>query len=287
MIRAYSWFWRSVVVGVGYAATLSLTNMLLGRSVALRSIIWLFAGGTAIGLMLGPLARYMAATWERHLLVWRSIVFFNIASVAVEGRIYAPGLLQGPLGGVLLQQLAVSLITALLIVELFASNAALAPGLSIRWSWFSWIWRFVVSALSYVAFYYFFGAISYLLITGPYYKAHAGGLVTPPPGVILGAELIRGPLIVLSVLPFLLSFQASARRTRILTGIILFAVGGLAPLLMNVGILPWVVLAGSAVEIFCQNFSAGVVTARLIGRPERGAFGAATDASLAHSFPRK
>lgn len=48
-----------------------------------------------------------------------------------------------------------------------------------------------------------------------------------------------------------------------LPGLILFAVGGVTPLLVQVGSLPFVVLAASAVEIFLQNFSTGVVTARL------------------------
>ena len=49
-----------------------------------------------------------------------------------------------------------------------------------------------------------------------------------------------------------------------LAGLILFAVGGVTPLLVQVGSLPSVVLAASSVEIFCQNFFTGVVTARLM-----------------------
>lgn len=45
---------------------------------------------------------------------------------------------------------------------------------TIRRSWFSWLWRFVLGGLSYVFFYYFFGAINFMLVTGPYYKTHAG-----------------------------------------------------------------------------------------------------------------
>lgn len=145
---------------------------------------------------------------------------------------------------------------------LMASRMPTSP---IQRSWFSWLWRF---ALSYIVFYYFFGAINYLLVTGPYYEAHTGGLVSPPQEVILKAELIRAALIVLSIVPFLLAFRASKKRMAFLAGLILFAVGGLAPLLMQVRGLPLVLLAASAVEIFFQNYSTGVVSLYLLGRPE-------------------
>lgn len=82
------------------------------------------------------------------------------------------------------------------------------------------------------------------------------------------AELIRGPLIVLSVIPFLLTFRASKKRLAFFTGLILFAVGGIAPLLMQVHMLPLFLLATSAVEIFFQNYLTGVVAARLLGVSE-------------------
>ena len=108
--RASEVGWRSLLIGAGYAGTWVLTNALLGRPADTRSLIWLFAGGAAIGLALGPLAHAMSATSKRHLAVWSSIVFFNIASVTIEDRFFAPARVQGSIGLLLLQQLATSLL---------------------------------------------------------------------------------------------------------------------------------------------------------------------------------
>lgn len=257
-------FWKSLLVGAAYAVMLAITKLLLSETVDAQSFLWSFIGSVAIGLALGSLSASMPATWSRHMLVWGSIIFFNIASLTIEGHIYAPNLIKGSLIILLIQQFAVALVTTWVIVKLFAPIVNTAPMTSIQRSWFSWLWRFVLSVLSYIFFYYFFGAINYLLVTGPYYETHAGGLVVPAQNIIIQAELIRAVLIALSIIPFLLNFPRKGRSKMWLTGLILFAVGGVTPLLAQVGSLPSVVLAASSVEIFCQNFFTGVVTARLI-----------------------
>jgi hypothetical protein len=52
------------------------------------------------------------------------------------------------------------------------------------------------------------------------------------------------------------------------TGLVIFSIGGLVPLTMQVDTLPLILLAASAVEIFFQNFSTGAVTALLLGQSE-------------------
>jgi len=257
-------FWKSLLVGAAYAAMLAITKLLLSESVDARSFLWPFVGSVTTGLVLGFLAGSMPAAWSRHMLVWGSIIFLNIASVTIEGRIFAPNLLKGSLIVILIQQFVVALVTTWIIVRLFSLIVDSTTTTSIQHSWFSWLLRFTLSVLSYIFFYYFFGALDYLLVTGPYYETHAGGLIVPAQKIIIQAELIRAVLIVFSVIPFLLNFPTSRRGKMWLAGLILFAVGGITPLLVQVGSLPSVVLAASAVEIFCQNFFTGVVTARLM-----------------------
>lgn len=276
MNRLFGIFWRSLIVGLVYAATPSLSGRLLplvglhlpaagGSQVGL---LWLFVGGAIAGLFLGPMAASLPALGTSHILIWASVVFFNLASVMVEGRFFAPQLVAGSLPGLLLQQLLAALAAAWAITALFASKATTSPAGPSKRSWFSWAWRFVVSALSYLVFYFIFGALNYALVTKPYYETHAGGLTAPAPQVVLMAELIRAPLIVLSVLPFLLKVHADKKRLAVQTGLILFAVGGLLPLTLQVTSLPLFLLAASAVEILLQNFSTGLVTGRLLGRSE-------------------
>jgi hypothetical protein len=256
--------WRSLFVGAAYAGILGLTNSLFSRGIDTRSLVGSFAGGTVISLTLGPLASSMAATWSRHMFVWGSVIFLNIASVTIEGRFFAPDLVRGSMFVLLVRQLLIAVITTWLLVKLFAPTTTSRQIPPIQRSWFSWLWRFSLSAFSYIFFYYVFGALNYLLVTGPYYQTHAGGLVVPAQETLLKAELTRAPMIVLSILPFLLTFPASKRHTAFLTGMILFLVGGLAPLLMQASALPLILLAASAVEIFLQNFLTGVVSASLL-----------------------
>jgi len=48
--------------------------------------------------------------------------------------------------------------------------------------------------------------------------------------------------------------------------LILFVIGGIAPLLLQIGNLSPVLLAASGVEIFFRNFLTGVVVVILLGR---------------------
>lgn len=146
------------------------------------------------------------------------------------------------------------------------------PGLTFSWTdslstrpWHSWLWRILLSALSYLLFYWVFGGLNYALVTGPYYATHVGGLTVPAPEVVLTLEAIRGLFIVLSVWLFLLSYHGSQRYLMGITGWLLFAVGGIIPLFWQITTLPLLLLLASAVEILFQNFLTGVVSALLMG----------------------
>jgi hypothetical protein len=267
--------WRSTLVAFGYIAGLIVAGViggLLGVQVSGSQsssvpIAWLFLSSILLGLFLGPLAvRLSLARWQ-HFALWASVIFFNMGAVAIEGAYFVPGLVPLPIPVLLVQQVLAAAGAALAIAILFAT-----AGQPISWwtalrqrPWHAWVWRFAVSAFSYIVFYYVFGALNYALVTQPYYASHAGGLAVPSPGQVIVAELVRAPLIMLSVLLFLLSARMPRRRLMVVTGLLLFAIGGIVPLVMQISSLPRLLLAASAVEIFCQNFGAGLVAARLLG----------------------
>lgn len=269
--------WRSVFVGVGYLLALiaigvmsSVLGVQVSSSPGSESIlVWVLISGILMGLFLGPLASQMHVSRWRHLLVWTSVIFFNMGSVAIEGAFFAPALVSIPLPVLFGQQLLASATAAILITLLFSSpgkTASLIELLRLR-PWYSWAWRFVVSSLSYLLFYFTFGALNYNLVTGPYYASHVGGLTVPSPGLVLTAETIRAPLITLSVGLFIFSLQATKRRLALMTGLMLFWIGGVVPLLLQVNALPLLLLAASGVEIFFQNFLTGAVAALLFWTP--------------------
>lgn len=274
MKKIFDVIWKSLIVGAGYTIMMMVGGMII-RALGLilpevndiqMSVMWLFVGGVIAGLFLGPIASSLAASWLRHLIIWGSVLFFNLASVAVEGSFFAPDLVGNSLAGMLIQQMLSALAMGWIITTLFASKGTSVSSDSSHRSFFSWVWRFLAGALSYLVFYFIFGAINYALITKPYYESNVGGLTVPTPSNVLAAELIRGPLIVLSVLPFLLTWRMGKMRLIIFTGLILFSIGGLLPLTMQASALPFFLLAASAIEIFFQNFSTGAVAALLLGQ---------------------
>lgn len=268
--------WRSLFVGAGYVLGLILAGMIgamAGAQMASStrdsaSFTWLFVASILLGVFLGPLAARLTLTRLQHFILWGSLIFFNLGSVAIEGAYFVPELVTVPLPVLFVQQLLASVGAALVIMLVFAAvgKPAFTWADSLRTRpWHSWLWRFVVSALSYLAFYLVFGALNYSLVTGPYYESHAGGLTVPAPMVVLMAESIRAPLIVLSILFYLLSVRGTKRQLMFKTGWLLFAIGGIVPLVLQVSSLPLPLLAASAVEIFLQNFLTGVVAAWLMG----------------------
>lgn len=270
---------KSLLVGVAYVIAVAIGGMivnLLGFNLPkaenpTASLMWFFAGGVIAGLSLGPVASSIPSARMRHLFVWGSLIFLNIASVAIEGYFFAPALIGDALPALLLQQLVAALAASWVITALFASKEFAAPIVPITRSIPSWIWHFALATLAYVVFYFIFGSINYMLVTKPYYEIHAGGLDVAPVQVTLVAEVVRGALIALSVIPFLLNVPADKKRLGALTGFLLFAIGGLVPLTMQVGVLPLFLLLASAWEIFAMNFTTGWVLARLLGRAAPGA----------------
>lgn len=272
--------WRSLLVAVGYIVGLILAGMvgaMAGAQMASSmrdnsAFFWLFISSILLGAILGPLAARLTLTRLQHFILWGSLIFFNLGSVAIEGAYFVPELVTVPLPILFTQQLLASVGAALVIVLLFSSAGkpvfTWADSLRTR-PWYSWLWRSVVSALSYLAFYFVFGSLNYSLVTGPYYETHAGGLAVPAPMVVLMAESIRAPLIVLSILFYMLSVRGTKRQLMFKTGWLLFAIGGIVPLVLQISSLPLLLLAASAVEIFLQNFLTGVVAAQLMGIEER------------------
>jgi hypothetical protein len=268
--------WRSLLVAAGYVTGLMVAGMLgamLGAEMPASTssgsaFTWLLIASLLLGILLGPLASRLTMTRLQHFVLWGSLIFFNLGSVAIEGAYFVPELVRVPIPVLFAQQALASTGAALVIAWLFASVgtpiASWRDGLRTR-TWSSWLWRFLASSFSYLMFYFVFGALNYSLVTRPYYESHAGGLTVPDPQLVFLAELVRAPLIVLSILFFLLSVRGTKRELMVKTGWLLFAIGGIVPLVLQMSSLPFLLLAASAVEIFLQNFLTGVVAASLMG----------------------
>jgi hypothetical protein len=261
--------WRGVVVGVAYIAAMMLAGIVFGvlglvpaaSGNATVSLTWVLIACILLGLYLGPLAARTTATRRQHALIWAAVIFFNMGAVMLEGAFFAPDLVSIPVPLLAFQPFLAALVAGGLIALLFArpgQTAAFRQTLRRR-TWFAWLWRFLLASVSYLLFYLVFGALNYNLVTGPYYASHAGGLAVPAPATVLMVELVRAPLLALSVVLLILAARDTRRRTLLSAGLTLFWVGGVVPLTLQLGNLPAPLLLASGVEIFLQNFLTGVV----------------------------
>lgn len=270
--------WRAFIVAVGYVFSLGASGLIaivLGFEITSTSgseviLLLTFITGFMLAIFIGPLAVRMAGSRGRQATVWFSVVFFNMGSVAIEGAYFAPELVPMPLPILFIQQVLASTVVAVLVTLLFSRPAtfpSIRDSLRLR-PWNSWVWRFLASCLTYLLAYFAFGALNYRLVTQPFYETHTGGLNVPPPELVLSVEALRAPLIILSIGLFVFSFAVTQRRLALTTGILLFWVGGLVPLVLQVGTLPAPLLLASGVEIFFQNTLTGVVAAGLLHPPQ-------------------
>lgn len=259
--------WRILVIATGYMLTSLIAALLLGRAVEMAALGISLLSGILIGVTLGLIAAQVPASRLKHWVAWGTVLFLNTLSLGIEGGFFAPTLspmVSMPVAwtGYLLLQ---SLVAVGLIAWLFGQKAnASAPNVRRGRAWYSWAWRFVLSSSSYLLFYFIFGAINFALVTKPYYAAHVSGLAVPPPQTVLMAEMVRAPLIVLSIVPLILLWRGKKGVLAVLCGIILFVIGGVIPLLLN-PTLPDLLRFASAIEIFFQNFLTGVVAVALLG----------------------
>ncbi len=267
--------WRSILVALGYFFGILLAGVvsaILGAQAPSgassgAAMLWFVVASIAMGFILCQIAlRLSLARWQ-HFILWWSVIFFNMGSVAIEGKYFVPDLVPLPLSTLFAQQLFASASAALVITLTCAKKGQQVSWLAALQArpWLSWMWRFLLSAFSYLTFYFIFGSLNYSWVTRPYYESHAGGLTAPAPQVVLLAELVRAPLIVLSILLFLLSERGTKRELMRKAGWVLFAVGGIVPIIIQMGSLPFFLLTASTVEILCQNFLTGVVSAWLLG----------------------
>lgn len=272
LLYCFGVFWRAVIVGIGYLATLivaggimSAAGMTLPEAGNVRTILPLsLLAGTLTGLVLGPIARKMPVSRLRHIIVWASVLFFNGAALAIEASFFIEKM-RSAAPALVIQHLATAVVTAGLIALLFAPSGKLQPAVSFpKRAWRRWLGRFIISSLSYLVFYCLFGTLNYAFVTRPYYESHVAGLTVPGAQVVFLVELARAPLMVLSIVPLILTMRITKGRLAGICGIILFMVGGAIPLAMATE-LPVFLRVASAWEIFFQNFLTGAVAALLLG----------------------
>ena len=140
--------------------------------------------------------------------------------------------------------------------------------------------RRVVAAIAgggliYLAVYYVFGGLVFQFLTKPYYSSggRLGGAVETVAALGWWFPLIqigRGMLMTMAILPVLLGTRLPRMQRALYGGLLLWGIGGLAPLIAPVADMPRILREMHIFEIFTQNFPLGfLVTLVLVQRSAR------------------
>jgi len=121
----------------------------------------------------------------------------------------------------------------------------------------------LLSALSYVLYYMVFGAITFQFFTKKYYP-HATEQVAALGGWFSGYQLARGLLMVLAILPVICTLRLPRWKAAFVVGLLVWIVGGGAPLLVPNPQMEPLQRYEHIMEIFTQNFSLGVTATLLL-----------------------
>ncbi len=123
---------------------------------------------------------------------------------------------------------------------------------------------FLAAGASYVVYYEIFGGITYQYFTKQYYPHAVEQVNAMGPGAFIGYQLVRGLLMTLAMLPVIYTLRLPRWQAAVCVGLMVWIVGGGAPLLV-----PNAMMAGPQrfihiVEIMTQNVSLGVTAVWLL-----------------------
>src|SRR5262249_32269595 len=123
----------------------------------------------------------------------------------------------------------------------------------------------LLSGLSYVVYYLVFGAIAFQFFTKQYYP-HAAEQVGALGGWFWLYQLGRGVAMTLAMLPIIYTLRLPRWRAAIVVGLMVWIVGGAAPLLVPSAQMVPLQRYEHIVEILTQNFLLGVTATLLLRR---------------------
>ena len=260
----------AIVVAFVYACARAAAMALaigLGGAVPSNVVGWLateLISGLVIAITLLPIARWLAPGTRWSVFVFTTLLSLSTLAVLIEGAAFQPTAVPiDSLPASALLQLGVAWLTARVLVSLTRRPESDGPPPWPRQTAWSWAWRYVACAVTYVVLYFVTGALNYLMVTGPYYASHAAGLVVPAPQVVLVVATIEGLLLPLAVVPLLRTLGGTPMRRAFVSGAALFVLGGVVPLLVA-STLPVELRVASAVEILFQKLPVGVAAALML-----------------------
>lgn len=210
----------------------------------------------ALGLILAVMA---SAAWTVRgsgmpLIVALAILAFGVISInpLIEAVVF--GVMPiGDVPTIMAGQLFLAVVVSLIAV---AACGKLRHSSQSSTAWQLPLTRLGLAALCYCALYLAAGTLVL-----PFVKEFYATRTLPPMAMVIGLQLVRGPLYVLYAWPW---FRLAPRHPGLVLGLVYSVVGGVAPLLLDNPYMPQAVRMAHMVEVGVSNFLFGLVVARLI-----------------------
>lgn len=228
---------------------------------------WWYLSGVLMAASLLPVVMYGPKTMGGQFSVISvAITVVGMVCTMSEGMLFFPEqraqMAKSMGGGIVLYLVATAVMVALARVLKLGSESAVdvEPGASTTVAP-----KVLLSALLYVMYYLIFGAIAFQFFTRKYYP-HATEQVAALGNWFWAYQLGRGLLMVLAILPIIYTLRLRRSKAALLVGILVWVVGGLAPLVVPNPSMVALQRYEHIVEIFTQNFSLGVTAVWLLGR---------------------
>jgi hypothetical protein len=228
---------------------------------------WWWLSGVVLSAAFVPVVRFGPRRWPgRFLAILLPLFVVGSLCTRWEVAVFFPNL-RGAAGHDLAAGFVMDLIVALVLALLpsFLKLADLSGSPPELWS--PWIagGMVLLSGVAYVIYYLIFGWITYAVFTKQYYPEAES--IARSLGLRLWLiELSRGILMTLSVLPAIFTLRMRRWPAAIAVGVLLWVVGGAAPLLVPNALMVPAQRYIHIVEILTQNAALGV-TAVLLLRP--------------------
>jgi hypothetical protein len=228
---------------------------------------WWWLSGILIAAAFVPVALFGPRTGlGQFAVIGLSLLVVTVLCLWSEALIFVPQYRQRALGDLFGSVVMYTILAAVLAILCQLLKLSKPIELTIpRRSFPATALMVVISGLAYTLYYLVFGGITYQFFTKGYYPQAQQAVQSLGPW-FWPIEMARGLLMALAVLPVIVTLRMKRWHAAVVVGLLLWIVGGLAPL-----VLPNELMGGTqrlihTVEIFTQNFSLGL-TAVLLLRP--------------------
>lgn len=226
---------------------------------------WLWLSGVITAAALVPLVRFgLRSFWAQFGSISLILVVIGLVCTLSEGVVFFPEfkaqMLRAVSGGTAVYLVVAAALAGmaklLKLTRAEPPKIAHRPGAAVAP-------LILASAASYVLYYLIFGAIAFQFFTRQYYP-HAQEQVAALGNWFWGYQLARGLLMTVAVLPVVYTLRLPRWQTALATGILIWIVGGGAPLLAPNPLMVAAQRYMHIVEIMTQNVALGMTAAWLL-----------------------